>query len=248
MSTMRNNPLKFFIQLCFCFIFGSNLVSAQSSEANLKMADSLFSQQKFTESFDIYKTLLETRQQSSPQMLLKMAFIKEGLRDYSKALYYLNLYYLQTTDKKVLKKMEELATSHKLSGYEYSDWEFFMMLYRKYNTYLTYFLLALAVLFFSIIFRQKRKYDKKPVATGLLLTFTLAVLFYHINFSDSYNRGIIVQTDAYLMDAPSSGADLVRIIDKGHRVKVIDKKDVWVEIEWEGNIAYIRENNIATLH
>ena len=50
------------------------------------------------------------------------------------------------------------------------------------------------------------------------------------------------------MDAPSSGADLVRIIDKGHRVKVIDKKDVWVEIEWEGNIAYIRENNIATLH
>lgn len=245
---MRNNPLKFFTLLCFSFALGSTPAFAQSLSTNLKMADSLFSQQKYTESFEIYETLLETYQQSSPQMLLKMAFIKEGLRDHSKALYYLNLYYLETTDKKVLKKMEELASAHSLSGYEYSDWEFFMMLYRKYNQYITYFLLALAMLLFGLIFRLKRKYDKKPVATGFLLTFTLATLFYHVNFSTTYNRGIIVQTDAYLMDAPSSGADLVKIVDKGHRVKVIDKKDVWVEIEWEGNTAYIRENNIATLH
>ena len=245
---MRNNPLKFFTLLCFSFALGPAPVSAQSLSDNLQMADSLFSQQKFTESFEIYGTLLETYQQSSPQMLLKMAFIKEGLRDYSKALYYLNLYYLETTDKKALKKMEELAGAHSLSGYEYSDWEFFMMLYRKYNLYITYILLAVAILFFGSVFRQKAKYNKKPLAAGFLLTFTLAILFYHVNFSTSYNRGIIVQTDAYLMDGPSSGADLVKIIDKGHRVKVIDKKDVWVEIEWEGNIAYIRENNIATLH
>ena len=243
---MRNYLLNFFIQLFI--VFGVNLSFAQSPQANLERADSLFSQQKFTESFEIYERLLETYQQSSPQMLLKMAFIKEGLRDYSKALYYLNLYYLQTTDKKVLKKMEELAENHNLSGYEYADWEFFMMLYRKYNASLTYMLLALALILFAVIFRQKRKYDQKPVTTGVLLTLTLGILFYHVNFSDNYNRGIIVQTDAYIMDAPSSGADLVRIIDKGHRVKVIDKKDVWVEIEWEGNIAYIRENNIATLH
>lgn len=243
---MRNDPLKFFLLLCFCFARGLNPAIAETSSASLEMADSLFSQQKFTESFEIYETLLETHQQSSPQMLLKMAFIKEGLRDYSKALYYLNLYYLQTTDKKVLKKMEELARNHNLSGYEYSDWEFFMMVYRKYNAYLTYFILALALLLFGLILRQKRRYDKKPVTIGLLLTFTLALLFFHVNFSNRYNKGIIVQTDAYLMDAPSSGADLVKIVDKGHRVKVTDKKDVWVEIEWEGNVAYVRENNIAT--
>ena len=243
---MRNYLLLFFIQICFVFALRPTL--AQTPAANLKMADSLFAQQKFTESFEIYEQLLEAYQQSSPQMLLKMAFIKEGLRDYSKALYYLNLYYLQTTDRKVLKKMEELAEKHNLSGYAYSDWEFFMMLYRKYNVYLTYFFLALAGLLFAIIFRQKRKYNTKPVTTGLLLTFTLAILFYHVNFSDRYNRGIVVQTGAYLMNAPSSGADLVEIIDKGHRVKVIDQQDVWIEIEWEGNIAYIRENNIATLH
>jgi hypothetical protein len=52
-------------------------------------------------------------------MLLKMAFVKEGLGDYSNALYYLNLYYLKTYDKKVLKKMENLAERyHKLEGYE----------------------------------------------------------------------------------------------------------------------------------
>ncbi len=230
------------------FVFGSILASAQTGSSSLKMADSLFAESKFTESFVIYEELLESRKQSSPQMLLKMAFIKEGLKDYSKALYYLNLYYLQTTDKRVLKKMEELARNHDLTGYEYSDWEFFMMLYRKYNNYITYFLSALALLFFGIIFRQKRRHSSRPVATGILLTFVLAIFFFHINFSDKYNKGIIVQADAYLMDAPSSGADLVNIVDKGHRVKVLDKKDVWVEIEWQGDKAFIRENNIATLH
>ena len=42
-------------------------------------------------------------------MLLKMAYIQEGLEQYPEALYYLNLYYNQNPSKKVLAKMETLA-------------------------------------------------------------------------------------------------------------------------------------------
>ena len=44
-------------------------------------------------------------------MLLKMAYIQEGLNHVGQALYYLNLYYLASKDKSVLGKMEELANA-----------------------------------------------------------------------------------------------------------------------------------------
>lgn len=219
----------------------------QVEVSKLNIADSLFKDQKFTESFELYESILKEHGKYSDQMLLKMAFIKEGLRDYSNALYYLNLYYLQTSDKKVLKKMEKLAKEQELIGYEYSDWEFFLMLYRKYNHYITYFLAALSILFFSIMIRQKFHYKKQPLSAAVALTIVMGLMFYHINFSKTYSKGIIVTKQSYLMEGPSSSANLVEIVDKGHRVNVVNKQDVWVEIEWDGNNAFIRENNIETI-
>jgi len=212
----------------------------------LKIADSLYEQKKYTESFGLYHSILEAHHHYTPQMLLKMAFIKEGLREYSQALYYLNMYYLHTTDKKALAKMEELAKTHRLEGYEYSDFEFFMMIYRKYSNQITYGLLAICIFLFAYIIRQKIKLQVRPTLSGIALTFLLAVLFYHINFSDDYKKGIIIGDNAYLMESPSSGADLAAIVEDGHRVDVVSQKDVWVEIKWKGDKVFIRENNIAT--
>jgi uncharacterized protein YgiM (DUF1202 family) len=65
-----------------------------------------------------------------------------------------------------------------------------------------------------------------------------------INYGSEYQKGIIMSPGAYLMQAPSSGADLVEVVNKGHRVRIIGKEDVWVKINWNGNIVYVRENNI----
>lgn len=244
---MIAKPIKHILFLFFFLSMATTTTWGQVEVSRLMMADSLFKDKKFTESFELYDKILNANQKSSPQMLLKMAYINEGLRDYSQALYYLNLYYLQTSDKKALKKMEKLAGDHKLVGYEYSDWEFFLMLYRKYNPYITYLLIGLTLLLFGIMIQQKFYYKKRPLSTGIILTCMVGLLFYHINFSNIYNKGIVVTAQSYLMEGPSSGADLVEIIEKGHRVNVRDKKDVWVEIEWDGKTAYIRENNITTI-
>ena len=81
-------------------------------------------------------------------MLLKMAFIKEGLGDYTNALYYLNLYYLKTYNKRVLKKMENLAEQNKLSGYNYDDVEFFLNIYHKFQFQIDLLILTLILLFY----------------------------------------------------------------------------------------------------
>ena len=58
-------------------------------------------------------------------MLLKIAYIKEGLGDITSAQYYLNEYYLATSNEQALQKMEDLAEANDLKGYQHNDITFF---------------------------------------------------------------------------------------------------------------------------
>lgn len=222
-------------------------IQAQDLDQLIAEANMLFNQQKYTESFEIYETLYEEHQVYTPAMLAKMAFIKEGLSDYPEALYFLNLYYLNTTDKSVLKKMDDLAQEHNLIGYEYTDFDFFFNIYFKYYTEIVYFFLGLNVLLLAIIIYQKRKYQRKPVGYGIMLLLASGILFYLVNYGARYNKGIITSY-SYLMSAPSAGAKLVDIAERGHRVQIKNRKNIWVEIEWNGSNAFIKEHHLKYLN
>src|SRR5687768_6280917 len=81
--------------------------SAQTSQYRLTVADSLFQLKRYTQSLGHYEEILGQRQYT-PAMLLKMAYVQEGLNHIGPAMYYLNLYYIATNDKSVLTKMDEL--------------------------------------------------------------------------------------------------------------------------------------------
>jgi hypothetical protein len=49
------------------------------------------------------------------------------------------------------------------------------------------------------------------------------------------------------MTAPSAGSDVLIVIPEGHRVKVAGWEDIWAKIEWDGQIAYVREDNLRLL-
>ena len=51
----------------------------------------------------------------------------------------------------------------------------------------------------------------------------------------------------YVMNAPSSGAEVVYVSEKGHRVDVGKQQDVWTQIEWEGEPAFVRQGNLRTI-
>jgi len=230
-------------------LLGPGLVIAQeyNAQSTLKLADSLFALEKYTESLELYQQILDEEQLYTPGMLMKMAFIREGLGDYSEALYLLNYFYVKTSDKRALRKMEELARQHQLQGYQFNDLEFFRTIYKRYHLQLIAALAALSLFMFSYILYQKRSGSYRPVASGIGFVLILGILFALINFGQGRDRAIILTDEAYLRTGPSSGANVADIVKKGHRVEVIDQKDVWVQIYWNNRPVFIRESHLGII-
>ena len=79
------------------------------------------------------------------------------------------------------------------------------------------------------------------------LLLLLGSLFVLANFGKDYNRGVIIKNNTFIMAAPSSGADLIDVTTKGHKVVVEGKKDVWYKIEWQGEEGYVKAKNVKLL-
>jgi uncharacterized protein YgiM (DUF1202 family) len=235
--------------LCIFIILSTilfNSAQAQSYEYKLHKADSLFTSQKYTDAFLVYQDVFENSGQFSLQMLLKMALIKEALGDYTSSLYYLNVYYGYNPNKKVLKKMEELAAQYKLNGYKYTDLEYFISLYNQYYYYIIFFFLSCALTYYIYLVIKKIR-RKRLGFRSLLFIIILGTAFYLTNFEIVPPKGIVKNSGTYLMSAPSAASDPIAVADKGHRVIILDKKDVWYKIWWEEKQAYILENNLIEI-
>jgi uncharacterized protein YgiM (DUF1202 family) len=76
------------------------------------------------------------------------------------------------------------------------------------------------------------------------LTFFVAVLFVHLNFGDKLDLGIIAEANTFIMTGPSPGADVIERVGEGHRIEVLGKKDVWLKVRWNGEVAYVRERSV----
>ncbi|HEY9006575.1 MAG TPA: SH3 domain-containing protein [Ohtaekwangia sp.] len=227
------------------FFFGVVAASAQVSTHRLAEADSLFKNKRYTQSLEQYRTIFEQKQ-FSPAMLLKMAYIEEGLQRTGEALYYLNLYYNVTDDQAVLEKMEELANKHSLEGYEQTDTSRFLSFYNDYHWSVGLGLMALAVFLLSLSFYLKRKKEMLwPSITALLVV--LALLGVHNTLGERAASGIVSQENTYLMDGPSPGASVISVVESGHRVEILGKKDVWIKIRWKGVTAYVKQNRLLPL-
>ncbi len=225
-------------------ILTAQVVKAQTT---LTLADSLFAKKKYTESFELYKAVLELEKKSSPSMLLKMAYIKEGLGGYSDALYYLNLYYLQSADKKVLSKMEELSKKRNMKGYEFSDFEFIQTLFYKYYFTICAVVMAMAILFLAFTYHMKINLKRNPVLPASFMSLALAALFYMLNFGHDYNKAIINQSNTYMMSGPGAGAEMMSIVDKGNRLKTLGEFDVWTKVEFENKTGYIKTDKLKKI-
>ena len=239
---MQSRVLKIVVGGVILFFAGIPAIFGQVYGFRLQQADSLYIDKKYTQSLEHYKTIL-SQDQYTPAMLLKMAYIDEGLNHIGPALYYLNLYYLATNDKTVLTKMEELAGRYNLEGYENSDADQALTFYRDYHFHITLALGVIAIFFVSLAVSIRRK-GRRPIATGILTAIILIGLFVHVNIGGKISLGVVGSSNTFLMQGPSPGAPLVEIVNEGHRVEIIGKKDVWVEVLWEGEPAYVKEGNL----
>ena len=212
----------------------------------LAKADSLFQEKRYTQSLEIYQALFEDHHYS-PAMLLKMAYIQEGLNRIAQSTYYLNLYYLATHDDSALTKLEELAGKYKLEGYSSDEISKIYSLYQQYKNLVTLVLASVIVFLFVLSLTLKLRFKTKPIATWCVLLLMSVVLLMHINLSDRFSQAIIVNNNTYLMDKPSAGASVIEIVRDGHRVKILGKKDVWIKVTWGDSEVYIKESSVLPI-
>jgi hypothetical protein len=243
MKIIQRGYLKFLVGFILLTANTFPPARAQTSTFRLKTADSLFVTKRYTQSLEHYEEILR-QSQYSPAMLLKMAFIYEGLNQIGSAMYYLNLYYIATNDKTVLEKMGELATKYNLEGYETTDSDRLFSFYLDHRLYVTIALAALAILMLSIMYYTRFRLRARPVASAIVLLFVVGAMAAHAHYGTRMTRGIISSPSTYLMDGPSAAASVIRIIGDGHRVEVLGKKDVWTKIKWHDQIAYVKQNSL----
>lgn len=220
---------------------------SQLDNVQLIKADSLFQVQQYTDAFEIYEAILEKEQLYSPQMLLRMAYIEEGLRDYTGAMYYLHLFYTKQPSRSVLKKMEELAVAHRLTGYEYNDLQFFKTQFSKHYMRILELMLVVAVFAVTVMALSWRRGYRFSKAFKISFILYLLFIIYYINFLNLGNAGIIKNDYVTIMSAPSAGASWLATTSQGHKVPITGEQDIWYEIRWKGQKAYIRKNNLLEL-
>ncbi|WP_370089158.1 SH3 domain-containing protein [Ekhidna sp.] len=232
------------VRLFLGILFGCFLCSATAQNELLTQGDSLFNQQKYTEAFKNYNQLLSDGKVSTA-MLLKMAFIQDGLGNYEHALYFLDLYYQKSADRNVVGKIEELAEANELEGYTYDDINYFFSLLEKYRMHFTLLLTSVMILLLVYVFK-KANVGEKPIAAVIIQVFVVAMLFSITNLRSS-NHGIITSNGTLLRSGPSAGAEPITLINKGHKVKVLDQTDVWTKILWDGEEVYVRNGKVRVI-
>ncbi len=245
-----NNLQSWYLKIFFCFFIAAFLLpedsSAQGVKSVLSKADSLFELKKYTESFDQYQQVF-AEDVATPQMLMKMAFIKEGLDEYPEALFYLTKFYDITHSNLALKKINEIAEKQGLLGYEVTDADFFVSWYATYSEIILIGLMCIIVVLLAL--QVFRFYMRKSLSTGLMtwqLIFALALAII-INYPFADSTAIIVEPATYLMKGPSAGAPMQEIVSQGHKVKVLDEGQIWTKILWRDAEVYVRSGSLKRL-
>ncbi len=246
-STKKIKSILFFYKsvLKFCILTGFisiSFISKAQNEEFLKKGDSLFTSGRYVEALSIYDHLLNRQKEFSPQMLLKMAFVEESKNNYPKALYYLNLHYRISPDKQVLRKLEELAQTHQLEGYQYTDKIYFLSLYDSYRWYIISFFIML--IFVMSIWLISRVRQERTIIPPLTIGFSIVVVLLLLhNFATQRTLGIIQNDYTTFVESPSAASPVLEVIKKGNRYQILDKEDSWYKVTIDDKIGYVRLHN-----
>lgn len=218
---------------------------SQAPDDQLLLADSLFQQKRYTQAFQAYQAL-ENQGVHSHAMLLRMAYIQEGLGHTAESLLYMNRYWAASGDDQVLEKIQKVAQKKNLSGYEYHVVERLKLLLALYREpiALSGSSLLLLLLAWSAYLTRKKKSARRFVLAGAVV-FAVALGF---TISEAHVTPAGISQAAYLMQGPSAASSVVARIEAGHRLPLLGKKDIWIKTEWGGATAYVRQSSMRPIN
>lgn len=232
----------FLVKLPFIFLLMLQSISSQADTGRLFNADSLFQSKNYQEALVIYESILNEDQAYSPAMLLKMAFISEGMGDYPKTILYMSKYYEHNPTPQIPNKIKELTNQNSLVGYSISDSEQFMGILRDNGQLITAVFGLLLIL--SLIALVLKGFKTGYAVTSLLLIGMAAL---SNNLLHKPETAIVTGSPSLIMDHPSAGGNLIRQVGSGHRVIIRSSVDIWYRIEWNEQTAYVKKDQVTKI-
>lgn len=241
---MPNANSIFLTKLFIFFIFLLQSINCQADVKEIKKADSLFQQRSYKEAMEIYQQNYQLGIYSS-SMLLKMSFISEGIGDKENATLYLSKYYDLNPNNQTITKIKSLTGQSNLVGYEVSDAERFILFLVEYKEIIVG---ALSVFLLISLIMLWINAKKVTVARYYWPSILLIVLiFVTNNFLRGPRTALITQSPTMIVSKPSAGGELIDRVEPGHRVKIKSTKDIWYEVEWKNQTAYIKKDKVTRL-
>lgn len=241
---MPNVKSIFLAKLFIFFLISLQSIHCQADVKGLQKADSLFNQRSYKEAMEIYSSNYQTGVYS-PAMLLKMAFITEGIGDNEQATLYLSKYYDLNPDPQAITKIKNLTGQNTLFGYEVSDSQRFMIYLAEYRMYIVGVLALLLFLSIVGIWVTGSKPDKTQNFWPTILL--LLLVFLANNFLNGPRTGLITSSPTFIVSKPTAGGELIDRVEPGNRVSIKSTKDIWYEVQWKDKRAYIKKADVTRL-
>ncbi len=181
----------------------------------------------------------------SPSMLLKMAFITEGIGDSERATLYLSKYYDLNPNPQTISKIKTLTGQAQLVGYEVSDGMRFVLFLVEYKEILVGSLTLFLIMSLIVLWSQGKKLTEARFywPSSLLI----ALIFLANNFLNGPSTGLVTSSPTLIRSKPTAAGDFIDLVEPGHRVKIKSSKDIWYEIEWKEQTAYIKKEDVTRL-
>ena len=231
----------FLIKVSIFFGLLLQSIHCQADVPRLMIADSLFNQRSYKEAMEIYEVNFQSGIYST-SMLLKMAFIAEGIGDSERATLYLSKYYDLSPNPQTISKIKTLTGQAEL---EVSDGMRFVLFLVEYKEILVGGLTLFLIMSLIVLWSQGRKLKEgRFYGPSILL---LALIFAINNFLNGPSTGLVTSSPTLIRSKPSAGGDFVELVEPGHRVTIKSSKDIWYEIEWKEQIAYIKKEDVTRL-
>ena len=229
------------IILIFLLLISSH---SRGNENLLFKGDSLFDLKKYYEAKKYYDSLYFNEELYTNSMLLKLSLIENELGNFEKSIYYLSKYTKNDDNEIVNQNLNNLISENNLETYSKSDYSFLLSVYNdnKQNLVVS-FLIILFIIFCLNIIRRNRNQNIIFIKTFFVLAFITLLI---INIKGGLD-GIILNENTFIMNDPSSGSDVYKLIRKGEKIKIVNETDVWYEVELENQKKYIRKKNILKI-
>ncbi|WP_229206752.1 SH3 domain-containing protein [Dyadobacter crusticola] len=199
---------------------------------------------RYPESLVLYRKNFNSDEKNNQSLLLKLAFLAEKTNNYTDCLYYLSKLALANPSRRLFEKMDKLAKEQNLAGYEFDDYNYFIIFYRRYGDYVPLFLLTLGIYIVVIMITKTRRREPILQIHKISIIVYLLVLLGILNIPSLYQTCIVINENTFLRDEPSSAAPVIERVGKGHKLTILGSVDHWNRVIWNNRIVYIRKTDL----